>query len=245
MRKITIAANWKMYLDESGSIDFIDKLNSESDLFSNKEIILFPSHACIRSVKNHLKCDIKIGMQDCDIHENGAYTGSTSINAIDVASCIVGHSERRAIYKENNDVISEKLERTLSSDADPILCVGETLNEKNSQLTESVLDSQLSVLPNELNGKKLTIAYEPVWAIGSGDVPSNEYINEMLSYIKSRLKSLYSGADLDNIKLFYGGSVDASNINELLDVELIDGFLIGSASANFEKFRDIVKQIKL
>jgi len=100
-------------------------------------------------------------------------------------------------------------------------------------------------LPNELNGKKLTIAYEPVWAIGSGDVPSNEYINEMLSYIKSRLKSLYSGADLDNIKLFYGGSVDASNINELLDVELIDGFLIGSASANFENFRDIVKQIKL
>ena len=184
-------------------------------------------------------------MQDCDIHENGAYTGSTSINAIDVTSCIVGHSERRAIYKENNDIISEKLERTLSSDADPILCVGETLNEKNSQLTESVLDSQLSVLPNELNGKKLTIAYEPVWAIGSGDVPSNEYINEMLSYIKSRLKSLYSTADLDNIKLFYGGSVNANNINELISVELIDGFLIGSASANFEKFKDIVKQIKL
>ena len=83
MRKITIAANWKMYLDESGSIDFIEKLNAESDLFSNRDIILFPSHACIRSVKNYLKSDIKIGMQDCDMHEQGAYTGSTSINAID------------------------------------------------------------------------------------------------------------------------------------------------------------------
>ena len=245
MKKITIAANWKMYLDESGSIDFIEKLNAESDLFSNKDIILFPSHACIRSVKNHLKCNIKIGMQDCDMHERGAYTGSTSIKVIDVASCIVGHSERRAIYKESNDIISEKLQRTLSSDIEPILCVGETLEEKNNQLTKSVLDDQLSILSNELSGKKLTIAYEPVWAIGSGDVPSNEYISGMLSYIKSRLKSLYSGADLDNIKLFYGGSVDASNVNELLNVELIDGFLIGSASANFEKFRDIVKQIKL
>jgi len=245
MKKITIAANWKMYLDEIKSIDFIKKLNSESDLFSNKDIILFPSHACIRSVKNHLKCDIKIGMQDCDMHESGAYTGSTSINVIDIASCIVGHSERRAVYKEDNDIISEKLKRVLSSNTDSILCVGETLNEKNNQLAESVLDNQLSILPNELNGKKLTIAYEPVWAIGSGNVPSNEYINEMLSYIKSRLKSLYSGADLDNIKLFYGGSVDAKNVNELLDVELIDGFLIGSASANFEKFREIVKQIKL
>ena len=146
MKKITIAANWKMYLDESKSIDFIKKLNSESDLFSNKDIILFPSHACIRSVKNHLKCDIKIGMQDCDMHESGAYTGSTSINVIDIASCIVGHSERRAVYKEDNDIISEKLKRILSSNTDSILCVGETLNEKNNQLAESVLDNQLSIL---------------------------------------------------------------------------------------------------
>ena len=99
--------------------------------------------------------------------------------------------------------------------------------------------------PKNLHQQNLIIAYEPVWAIGSGDVPTNEYIHEMLSYIKNRLKSLYSTADLDNIKLFYGGSVDANNINELICVELIDGFLIGSASANFEKFKDIVKQIKL
>jgi triosephosphate isomerase (TIM) len=245
MRKITIAANWKMYLDERGSIDFIDKLNADKDLFSNKNIILFPSHACIRSVKDHLDVNVKIGMQDCDIHNKGAYTGSTSINSIDIDSCIVGHSERRIVYKESNDVISEKLRAVLSSDVDPILCIGETLEEKNENLTENVIDSQLSILTNDLKARNLTIAYEPVWAIGSGNVPSNEYINEMLSYIKNRLKSLYSGTDLDNIKLFYGGSVDVSNVDELLNVELIDGFLIGSASANFEKFKDIVKQLKL
>ena len=125
------------------------------------------------------------------------------------------------------------------------MCIGETLEQKDSNLTKSIIDSQLSILPKNLHQQNLIIAYEPVWAIGSGDVPTNEYIHEMLSYIKNRLKSLYSTADLDNIKLFYGGSVDANNINELISVELIDGFLIGSASANFEKFKDIVKQIKL
>ena len=245
MKKITIAANWKMYLDEVGSIDFINKLNAEKELFSSHDIIIFPSHACIRSVKDYLKLDLKIGMQDCDFHKKGAYTGSTSINSIRIDSCIVGHSERRLVYEENNDIIAEKLKTILSSEADPILCIGETLEQKDSNLTKSIIDNQLSILPKDLHQKNLTIAYEPVWAIGSGDVPTNKYIHEMLSYIKNRLKSLYSTADLDNIKLFYGGSVNANNINELISVELIDGFLIGSASANFEKFKDIVKQIKL
>ena len=245
MKQITIAANWKMYLDEASSIDFIDKLNAEKDLFLNKDIILFPSHTCIRSVINHINVNLKIGMQDCDIYDKGAFTGSTSISSINIDSCIVGHSERRVIYKEDNDVIAEKLDAVLTSKADPILCIGETLQEKNDNLTENIINSQLSILPKDLKGKKLTIAYEPVWAIGSGDVPSNEYIHQMLSYIKNRLKSLYSHTDLDNIKLFYGGSVDASNLNNLIGIELIDGFLIGSASANFEKFKDIVKQLKL
>jgi len=245
MKKITLAANWKMYLDESSSIAFIDKLNADKDLFSNKDIILFPSHACIRAVKDRLNVSLSIGMQDCDMYAKGAYTGSTSINSIDIDSCIVGHSERRIVYKESDNVISDKLNTVLSSNANPILCIGETLKEKNKNLAVSTIDKQLSILPKNLKGKQLTIAYEPVWAIGSGDVPSNEYIDEMLSSIKNRLKSLYSGIDLQNIKLFYGGSADASNVSELLNVELIDGFLIGSASANFEKFKDIVKQLKL
>jgi|TARA_B110001454_G_scaffold70577_1_gene68708 triosephosphate isomerase len=245
MKKITLAANWKMYLDESSSIAFIDKLNADKDLFSNKDIILFPSHACIRAVKDRLNVSLSIGMQDCDMYAKGAYTGSTSINSIDIDSCIVGHSERRIVYKESDNVISDKLNTVLSSNANPILCIGETLKEKNKNLAVSTIDKQLSILPKNLKGKQLTIAYEPVWAIGSGDVPSNEYIDEMLSSIKNRLKSLYSDTDLQNIKLFYGGSVDASNVSELLNVELIDGFLIGSASANFEKFKDIVKQLKL
>jgi len=245
MKKITLAANWKMYLDESSSIAFIDKLNADKDLFSNKDIILFPSHACIRAVKDRLNVSLSIGMQDCDMYAKGAYTGSTSINSIDIDSCIVGHSERRIVYKESDNVISDKLNTVLSSNANPILCIGETLKEKNENLAVSTIDKQLSILPKNLKGKQLTIAYEPVWAIGSGDVPSNQYIDEMLSSIKNRLKSLYSDTDLQNIKLFYGGSVDASNVSELLNVELIDGFLIGSASANFEKFKDIVKQLKL
>ena len=137
MKQITIAANWKMYLDESSSVDLIDKLNAEKELFLNKDIILFPSHTCIRSVKDHLDIDLKIGMQDCDIHNKGAFTGSSSISSIDIHSCIVGHSERRIIYKEGNDVIAEKLGAVLASKADPILCIGETLEEKNESSKEN------------------------------------------------------------------------------------------------------------
>ena len=128
----------------------------------------------------------------------------------------------------------------------PVLCIGESFEEFQAGKTEQKLQTQIQeCIQGNISSKDLIIAYEPVWAIGSGDVPTNKYIHEMLSYIKNRLKSLYSTADLDNIKLFYGGSVNANNINELISVELIDGFLIGSASANFEKFKDIVKQIKL
>tara|TARA_Y100000389_G_scaffold163233_1_gene166396 strand:- start:293 stop:1030 length:738 start_codon:yes stop_codon:yes gene_type:complete len=245
MKKIVLAANWKMYLNESESISFIEKVNSDKVLFENQDIVIFPSHTCIRSVKDHLNLNLKIGMQDCDLNLKGAFTGASSVHSIDVDTCIIGHSERRNIYHESNDNISKKLNIVLNSDVEPIFCIGETVDEKNSSISEKVLLDQLSILPNELQGKNLIIAYEPVWAIGSGEVPSNDYIHKMLSCTKNRLKSLYSDADMQNIKLFYGGSVSADNINELLEVDLIDGFLIGSASADFEKFKNIVKQLKL
>lgn len=240
MKKITIAANWKMYLDEVSSIDFIEKLNAEKELFSNKDIIIFPSHTCIRSVKDRLNIDLKIGMQDCDIHNKGAYTGSTSISSIDIHSCIVGHSERRVIYKENNEIIAEKLGAVLSSKANPILCIGETLEEKNDNITESIIESQLSILPKDLNDRNLTIAYEPVWAIGTGVTATPEQAQEAHLFIRSLLaKNDESVAQ--KTPILYGGSMNASNASELISCADIDGGLIGGAALKAEDFLQICK----
>jgi triosephosphate isomerase len=208
--------------------------------------MIFPSHAAISSVKRALQNlpSIQVGMQDCDIEMSGAVTGSNSINSTFVDSCIVGHSERRTIFKEDEKIIKQKLENSLNTVKSTILCIGETLEEKKQDETFKILDKQLSILPSALNGKKLIIAYEPVWAIGTGLVASNDYIKEVLSYINNALKSLYSDEILSNINLFYGGSVDENSVESLSTIPLLDGFLIGSASADFKKFENILKKMR-
>ena len=246
MKKTILAANWKMYLNENESVDFIKKMNQEEDSFSNSNVIVFPSHTCINQVQKNLTSNnIKIGMQDCDIHTSGAYTGSVSINSITTVDyCIVGHSERRLIYNDSDSIVQDKLQTVFNHNVSAILCVGETKEEKDNNQIYSVIDKQLSILPEDLKNN-LTIAYEPVWSIGSGDLPSNEYIEEVLSYIKNKLKSLYSDEIAEKVILLYGGSVDENSVNRLLEFKLIDGFLIGSASANFEAFKAIAEKIKL
>ncbi|MEC8946278.1 MAG: triose-phosphate isomerase [Candidatus Neomarinimicrobiota bacterium] len=246
MKKTILAANWKMYLNENESVDFIKRMNQEEGSFSNSNVIIFPSHTCINQVQKNLTSNnIKVGMQDCDIHTSGAYTGSVSINSITTVDyCIVGHSERRLIYNDSDSIVQNKLQTIFNHNVSAILCVGETKEEKDNNQTHSVIDKQLSILPEDLKNN-LIIAYEPVWSIGSGDLPSNEYIEEVLSYIKNKLKSLYSDEIAEEVILLYGGSVDEDSVNRLLKVKLIDGFLIGSASANFEAFKAIAEKIKL
>ena len=245
MNKI-FAANWKMYLNEQESLDFVSKILSNNRLFLSNKVMIFPSHAAISSVKRALQNlpNIQVGMQDCDIEMSGAVTGSNSINSTLVDSCIVGHSERRTIFKEDEKIIKQKLENSLNTVKSTILCIGETLEEKKQDETFKILDKQLSILPSALNGKKLIIAYEPVWAIGTGLVASNDYIKEVLSYINNALKSLYSDEILSNINLFYGGSVDENSVESLSTIPLLDGFLIGSASADFKKFENILKKMR-
>ena len=245
MNKI-FAANWKMYLNEQESLDFVSKILSNKRLFLSNKVMIFPSHTAISSVKRALQNlpSIQVGMQDCDIEMSGAVTGSNSINSTFVDSCIVGHSERRTIFKEDEKIIKQKLENSLNTVKSTILCIGETLEEKKQDETFKILDKQLSILPSALNGKKLIIAYEPVWAIGTGLVASNDYIKEVLSYINNALKSLYSDEILSNINLFYGGSVDENSVESLSTIPLLDGFLIGSASADFKKFENILKKMR-
>ena len=246
MNKKIFAANWKMYLNSNESREFMLKINANKDLFSEFDIMIFPSHVAISITQDLAKefDNIKIGMQDCDILTSGAVTGSNSITSHQVDSCIVGHSERRTIFNENDELIKKKLNNCLDQIGSAILCIGETLNEKEENKTFEVIKKQLSILPHQIQGKNLDIAYEPVWAIGSGLVASKQYIEDVLSYINNLIKELYSDEDRPNIRLFYGGSVDENSVEELSSILLLDGFLIGSASADFEKFKNMLNKMR-
>ena len=246
MNKKIFAANWKMYLNSNESREFMLKINANKDLFSEFDIMIFPSHVAISIIQDLAKGfdNIKIGMQDCDILTSGAVTGSNSITSHKVDSCIVGHSERRTIFNENDELIKKKLNNCLDQIGSAILCIGETLNEKEENKTFEVIKKQLSILPHQIQGKNLDIAYEPVWAIGTGLVASKQYIEDVLSYINNLIKELYSDEDRPNIRLFYGGSVDETSVEELSSISLLDGFLIGSASADFEKFKNMLNKMR-
>ena len=246
MNKKIFAANWKMYLNSNESKDFMLQINSNRDFFSEFNIMIFPSHISLEAVQVLAKDfpNIKVGMQDCDILTTGAVTGSNSITSIKADSCLVGHSERRTIFKENDDIIKKKLNNCLEHIESAVLCIGESLDEKEDNQTFEIIKKQLSILPTDLKGKELIVAYEPVWAIGTGLVASKEYIEDVLSYINNLIKELYSDEDRPNIRLFYGGSVDENSVEELSSISLLDGFLVGSASADFEKFKNMLNKMR-
>ena len=246
MNKKIFAANWKMYLNSNESKDFMLQINSNRDFFSEFNIMIFPSHISFEAIQVLAKDlpNIRVGMQDCDILTSGAVTGSNSITSIKADSCLVGHSERRTIFNENDDMIKKKLNNCLEHIESAVLCIGESLDEKEDNQTFEIIKKQLSILPNDLKGKELIVAYEPVWAIGTGLVASKEYIEDVLSYINNLIKDLYSNENDSNIKLFYGGSVDENSVKELSTIPLLDGFLIGSASADFKKFENILNKMR-
>ena len=246
MNKKIFAANWKMYLDSEESKQFMLQVNSNKDFFSDFNIMIFPSHLSLEAVQVLAKDfpNIRVGMQDCDILTSGAVTGSNSVTSLKIDSCIVGHSERRIIFKEDNELIEKKLNNCLDNINSVILCIGESLKQKEQNQTFKVIKKQLSILPKELMNKELIIAYEPVWAIGTGMVASKEYIKDVLSYINNLIKELYSNENDSNISLFYGGSVDENTVEELSTIPLLDGFLIGSASADFGKFKNILNKMR-
>ena len=237
-----IVANWKMNFFYKQAYNFCKKIISKKKQIKNNFIICPPSSLIFR-LSNRFR-QINFGAQDCSaVNEFGAYTGDINSKMLKDINCkytLIGHSERRELYKEDESLISLKILSALKSNIKPILCVGENLNQKRRGDTKKILKYQLNkVLLKKKEFKKVIIAYEPVWAIGTGKTPSVEDISNTILYIKDVLakkSSIYK-----NVLVLYGGSVNTNNSKLFLNNINIDGLLVGGASLIFNSFFSMLK----
>lgn len=223
MKKI-IALNLKMNLGYKEILDYIKTIQNK--VTDNYEVIFFPTSIYLDLFK---KSGYLVGAQNVHFENKGAYTGEISpyqLKSLGVNYTLVGHSERRLHFKENDILINEKVKGALKNQLKVILCVGETDEERLSNKTYSVIENQLKNNLQNIDLEDVTIAYEPVWAIGSGKTPTNEEINEVVSFIKKKVKQ----ENAIDIRVLYGGSVNKENIKDIMSIESVDGVLVGSSS---------------
>jgi len=251
VRRAIVAANWKM----NGDLALIDTMvNGLSDLKlkANVDVVICPSFLFLSELGKAAKSlpkEIHIGSQNVSEHESGAYTGEIStqmLQELSVEFAIIGHSERRSYYKETSTQVAHKVNAALNAGLTPILCIGESESERATQETETVLASQLQPVIDEIGIERfidVVIAYEPVWAIGTGKTASSEMAQETHLFIRQFLAQA-SEKVAAKVPLLYGGSVNASNCEELFAQPDIDGGLIGGASLQVEQFKIICSAAK-
>ncbi|MBA4811766.1 MAG: triose-phosphate isomerase [Candidatus Actinomarinales bacterium] len=254
MKKIIIG-NWKLNLDHLEAIQLLQKINYSlpEDIEENIEIVLSPSFTSLRSLQTVISSDklkIKLSSQNVSQYSSGAYTGEISasqLKKLDIEYAIVGHSERRTLFNEVDSVINDKVNRLIDSEIVPIFCFGESIDERKSGTYLNFIENQINEGLKGLRKdkvKKLVVAYEPIWAIGTGEVASLENIVEVLDYVKNIINKKPFFND-DNIKFIYGGSVSPDNAEDILNSKIVDGALVGGASLDPNKFLDIIKAVEL
>jgi len=250
-RRFIVAANWKMNGNLSLIDSMTDKLLSVS-LHENVDVVVCPSFpylSLFAAKVNNLSNQFNLGAQNVSEYESGAYTGEVSTNMLEEMSVnyvIVGHSERRSIFKETSTHVADKVKQALSAGLTPILCVGESEAERAAEQTETVLAAQLQPVVDSIgieSFKRVVIAYEPVWAIGTGKTASPEMAQETHSFIRRFLAELDSEIS-ESVSLLYGGSVNGANCSDLFAQPDIDGGLIGGASLKVEEFAGICSTYK-
>ena len=246
MRTKIIAGNWKMNNDIAQSTELINGLKSLVASAKSTVIICPPFTSLSIAHQLIANTNIKLGAQDVSLYDSGAYTGEISLSMLKSVGCsyvIVGHSERRQYHHETNEVINQKAKKVLAGGLIPIICIGETLEEREKNITSQVLTTQvkgvLAGLP-AADIEKSIVAYEPVWAIGTGKTASKEQAEEAHQLIRNVIGQLYSAAVAEKVIIQYGGSVKADNAKELLSQPNIDGALVGGACLKAESFAAII-----
>ncbi len=248
MRRIVIAGNWKMNNNLEESQNLISKLvEGLSKDKMNCEVIICPPYTSLSLSANLIKGSmVKLGAQNMYFEESGAFTGEISASMLKGTGCeyvILGHSERRSIFGEKDELINKKIKKALSSDLKPIFCVGETLAERESGVTNEIIKGQVHEGLNGLSENdlgKIIIAYEPVWAIGTGKTATPNQAQEVHEFIRKLISDKFSFAAADRIVIQYGGSVKPDNAKELLSQKDIDGALVGGACLKAESFLGII-----
>ena len=233
MRKKVIAGNWKMNMLPNETINFIEGLSQEIKDVKNEIILCVPYTDLFYALLTAQNTNIKIGAQNMHWKEKGAYTGEISgqmLKSIGVEYVIIGHSERRQYFAETDETVNLKVKSALENNLKPIICVGETLEQREHGETEKIIESQIKLALKDLTKEQIRaiiIAYEPVWAIGTGKTATPEEANNVIKYIRKQIKELYNEEIAENIIIQYGGSVKASNAEELFNMSDIDGALVG------------------
>ncbi len=243
-----IAGNWKMNKTIPESEEMVKKLINLVKDVKDVKIVICPTFTNLSAVYNLIKnTNIKLGAQNMWFEDKGAFTGEISADMLKSAGCsyvILGHSERREIFKESNELINKKVKKALAKGLTPIVCVGEKLEEREKGKTENVVQDHVV---NSLAGLskndilKVVIAYEPVWAIGTGKTATPKEADDVHKFIRKILAKLYDQKTADLIPIQYGGSVKPDNVSELMGKEHIDGALVGGASLEAESFASLVK----
>ncbi|MFO1451565.1 MAG: triose-phosphate isomerase [Opitutaceae bacterium] len=247
-RKKLIAGNWKMNKTSSDAVALVQEIVAAIGKQTDVDVVVCPPFTSLESVGKALDGSVvKLGAQNVHPEPSGAYTGETSVGmlrALFSSYVIIGHSERRTYFQESDGFINQKVLAALKGQLKPILCVGETLGQRESGQTLRVVQTQLEGGLEGVSKDQLTsvvIAYEPVWAIGTGKVATTEQAQEVHAFIRSLLAKTFGDAMAEKVRILYGGSMKPANAPELLGQKDIDGGLIGGASLESRSFVDLVK----
>ena len=237
-----VAGNWKMNKTPKEGKIFIEKMISDLDSLGDTNVIICPPFTGLTSLSKSNKYNL--GAQNCYFEDSGAYTGEISVQMLidcGVKYVILGHSERRSIFSEDDISIGKKVKKVLDAGVTPILCIGETIDQLNEGLAKETVSAQLNEGLSGLSSlENIVIAYEPVWAIGTGLTASVDKVAEIHLFIRKMLSDISNKEDSNLIPILYGGSVNSDNAEELIGVNNVNGFLIGGASLDVEKFVDII-----
>lgn len=249
MRKKVIAGNWKMNKDIHETATLINELKERlKDFRKEVEIVICPPSTSLVVAKSLIQeTSIHLGAQNMSQEDDGAYTGEVSARMLKAVGCeyvILGHSERRQYFKETDAVVNAKVSKALIAGLVPIICIGETLEEREAGVTDAIIGTQVRGVLRDLSADdipKCVIAYEPVWAIGTGKNATPDQANQVHKLIRKLVSQLYSWSIAEKIIIQYGGSMNAQNASNLLSQSDIDGGLIGGASLKSETFMSIIQ----
>lgn len=247
-RKSLIAANWKMHKTIAEAVAFVESLQREVGDYNDREVIIAPPYTALSAVRNALwRKDFKLAAQNFHWEEKGAFTGEISGAMLKDVGCdgvIIGHSERRQLFGETNEMLLKKVAGAFREGFLPILCVGEVLEEREGGRTFTVVGSQLEQglagLPAD-QARQLALAYEPVWAIGTGRTATPDQAQEVHAFIRERCAALWDKTVASSMRILYGGSVKPDNVDSLMAQPDIDGMLVGGASLEVGSFKRIVQ----